>query len=298
MQTRVVVRKVGVTICTLAIATLFATVTRADQFDSHPSAALVFGPTEKGLALSVSLTHQTLSPGDPIEVTFVIKNNGPPISIFRYGYIQEYGLTGVGPDGTTIRRLGPSPPFNGSVRSGWHLNTGEAYEHTTSDIRWAYDFRAPGKYTFAFTSVVTLRLGGQSYATLTSNTVKLTLQPRKFLRAIPADSIPNSLIDAHIPPNTDPADRKIVREVMAALPPAKRQYIVWLHVPPLKYGYQELPNHGLVIMEYDNPDVHISDADNLPGLYVLYFDGKVQLDANVIYDSILDSYLQVVPRGI
>jgi hypothetical protein len=143
-----------------------------------------------------------------------------------------------------------------------------------------------------------------------SNTCKVVVAPSSnspssavprpgevLFKAIPAASIPNNRIDAHIPPNTDPVDRKIVREVMAALPPTMRQFIVWFHVPAGKPGYEELPNHGLMVQYYDSPDSRVNSVKDLPGLYVLYFDGKVQLDANIIYESGLDHYLVVVPHA-
>ena len=114
--------------------------------------------------------------------------------------------------------------------------------------------------------------------------------------AIPSPFIANSEIDGHIPKGVVNSDRSIVRAVMLALPPSFRQDLVWLHVPPGKYGYDELPNSGLIVMFDDTP----ADARSasLPGLYVLYFDGHVQLDGNVIYASTLDKYLTVVPTRL
>jgi hypothetical protein len=100
-------------------------------------------------------------------------------------------------------------------------------------------------------------------------------------RVIPADSIPNSAIDAHIPRGADVADRKFVRAVMKVLMPSRRQYVVWMHVPPGKYGYDNLPNHGLMVMYCGRcPIVNDRSASDFYGNYVLYFDGKVQPDSN------------------
>ena len=118
--------------------------------------------------------------------------------------------------------------------------------------------------------------------------------PEQFSRVIPGASISDDTIDAHIPTGTSVADREIIRKAMLALPHSKRQDIIWLRVPPGKQGFEELPNHGLVVMYCEDCPV----GGNLPGLYVLYFDGKAQPDTNLIYDSALDKYLTVVPTGL
>jgi hypothetical protein len=118
---------------------------------------------------------------------------------------------------------------------------------------------------------------------------------RRVFRPISAVSIPDASIDAHIPRNAEPTDRRIVRDVMTMLPSRLRQFIVWFHVPPGKPGYESLPNHGLIVMLYktgDKPDL----SANPDGSYVLYFDGRVQPHSNLIYESSLDSYLTVVPN--
>ena len=116
---------------------------------------------------------------------------------------------------------------------------------------------------------------------------------QEFFRAISGDSIPDKSIVAHIPPATSFIDREVIRRVMAALPPRLRQDLIWLHVPPGKPGYKDLPNKGLIVMYCDK----CPEGSGLPGLFVLYFDGKVQLDSNLIYESHLDGYLTVVPHG-
>jgi hypothetical protein len=118
--------------------------------------------------------------------------------------------------------------------------------------------------------------------------------PERFSRVISGASIPDKAIVAHIPADTSVADREIIRRAMLALPPKKRQDVIWLRVPSGKPRFESLPNHGLVVMYCEN----CPEGENLPGLYVLYFDGKAQPDSNLIYDSSLDSYLTVVPTGL
>jgi len=102
-------------------------------------------------------------------------------------------------------------------------------------------------------------------------------------RVIAAATIPNKAIDAHIPPGTNAADHRIVRAVLAALPPKERQYVIWLRVPEDDIGANDLPNDALVVM-YDNhlPPGTI-DSAYASGHYVLYFGGNVQLDSNLIF---------------
>jgi len=82
---------------------------------------------------------------------------------------------------------------------------------------------------------------------------------------------------------------------MAILPADKRQNIVWFRVPPGRPGYEELPNHGLVV-EY-NADMAVDLKRNLSlpfdGYYVLYYDGRVQPDSSLIFSRYLNRYLTV-----
>ena len=84
----------------------------------------------------------------------------------------------------------------------------------------------------------------------------------------------------------DPGDRKLVMVVMASLPPAQRQYVAWIRVPPGKPGYEELPRRGLIVMFYK----HVGGAH-----YVLFYDGHPQSASCAVYDPNLDSYLVAVP---
>jgi hypothetical protein len=175
MQRVTSLRSAIVAICTLATIAALAAAVHADQVVKQLGANAAWGPIEKGLMLSVTPSEQSVQRGQPIEVTFAIKNTGSPVSIFRYGSLREFSLSGSGPDGSPIQKYSRTSPFNGSYRSGWQLGTGEAYEHT-SDLGKMYDFRAPGKYTFSFKTVVTQVFGGPAYATLTSNTVEVIVQ--------------------------------------------------------------------------------------------------------------------------
>jgi hypothetical protein len=116
-------------------------------------------------------------------------------------------------------------------------------------------------------------------------------------RVIPAPYISNSAIDAHIPRNTDVADRKIVRAVMKVLVPSRRQYVLWMHVPPGKYGYEMLPDHGLMVMYCGQcAMVAYRSATDFYGNYVLYYSGKVQPDSSANYGGPgLNKYLISVP---
>jgi len=82
---------------------------------------------------------------------------------------------------------------------------------------------------------------------------------------------------------------------MTMLPAAKRANILWFRVHPGREGYERLPNHGLVV-EYV---AGAAGAGPLPleGHLVLYFDGRVQPDSNLIFSRYLDRYLTVVPHG-
>jgi hypothetical protein len=71
---------------------------------------------------------------------------------------------------------------------------------------------------------------------------------------------------------------------MVALPPAKRQYVVWLHLRPGEPGLQESSNNGLIVVYCgDCARVGQIAPDRLAGHYVLTSHGKVWLDSNLIY---------------
>lgn len=100
----------------------------------------------------------------------------------------------------------------------------------------------------------------------TSSPTPLPLIPEVF-RPLPGRSIADDQIDAHVPRNIAPADRKIIKEVMQMLPPRLRQYVVWLRVPPRRgQDYDSLPNHGLVV-EFENsmiPQARRQTLTNFP----------------------------------
>ncbi len=101
---------------------------------------------------------------------------------------------------------------------------------------------------------------------------------------IRAPSISTSEIDAHIPRSTSAADRKVIRAVAAALPPSMRQNVIWLRVSTDDYFQDKLPNRGLVV-EYCAVCGRFGKtaSTGFRGNYILYFDGKVQLDSNLTF---------------
>lgn len=294
---------------------------RADQVQIQSRSATAFGQTASGLALSAMLTQQSVRAGAPIRVTFEVKNVGRPLSIFRLGSIREYYLTGTGPVGSPIKKFDRPIPFSGSVRSGWYLATGATYEHVTADLERVYDFRAAGRYVFSFETPIRLEFKlDKIYTILTSNTITLDVSGASGspppvaspsgssapahsppIRPVPSRSISDAQVDSHIPRITNASDHKIVKAVMSTLPPRLRQYVTWFHVPARKGpDYDSLPDHGLVVI-FDNPPTAEGRQDresDLPGLYVLYYDGRVRPDSNVIYDARLDSYLTPVPTSL
>jgi hypothetical protein len=120
--------------------------------------------------------------------------------------------------------------------------------------------------------------------------------PPRLYRPIPAISISDTAIDAHIPPDTDPADRKIVARVMAVLPAKWRQFIAWFHVSPSLGGYDELPNHGLMVVfnPPENPGSQNTSPTILGADYVLFFDNKVQPKSQRVYGLGFDHLVTVM----
>ena len=119
----------------------------------------------------------------------------------------------------------------------------------------------------------------------------------KVFRVIPAPRIPDSAIDSHIPSGTNNADRDIVHAVMVALPPSIRQNIMWVHSPG-GAEYWKLPNRDLVMVYCsDCSRDHYTNASQLPGLYVLFVDGKVDLDSNLTFNLQLDRHFFPVPSS-
>ncbi|HXM18089.1 MAG TPA: hypothetical protein VN934_04700 [Candidatus Tumulicola sp.] len=118
---------------------------------------------------------------------------------------------------------------------------------------------------------------------------------------IPAVSISDDQIDAHIPAGVPRNDRIVLRKVMAMLPAGERESIVWFRVQPGRSGYERLPNHGLVV-EYIAGVADYRKRVGLPmdfdGEFVLYFNDRVQPDSNVIFSRRLDRYLTAVPQGV
>jgi hypothetical protein len=115
---------------------------------------------------------------------------------------------------------------------------------------------------------------------------------------LPGATIADDQIETHIPRNTDPSDRKMIKEVMLMLPPRLRQYIVWLHVPEKivreRPAVEKLPNHNLLItLDMRDDNKQDSSKDPVGGCCVLYFDGQVQPHSNLTYEPFLDSFLTI-----
>jgi hypothetical protein len=160
---------VGAILCALGLSSP----AKADGYAPRSSVTQRFGPTEKGLALSASLEKEVVHVGDPIQVTFAVKDDGPALGIFRIGTLEEYELHGTRPDGSSITRTDEQILFSGSIRSGWGIGPDSVYIHTTRSLGTYYDFARPGHYKFYFTSAVALELHlSELYAVLTSNTVE------------------------------------------------------------------------------------------------------------------------------
>jgi hypothetical protein len=87
----------------------------------------------------------------------------------------------------------------------------------------------------------------------------------------------------------DAAGRAIVAQVRSKMPTALRKCVVWTRVPPGKPGYEELPDHGLIVMfhlQHEEPT-----KDSRPGYSVLYYDRTVHVDTSVVYLPGWDTYL-------
>jgi hypothetical protein len=168
-------RFLGFVVATFGIAEMSEPASAAVKIEEPTG--FTFGPMVKDLALGVKLENQAVDVGAPIACTLAIKNFGPPRHIFRIGAMEEYALTGTGPRGTSINQGGPGDPsILDASADGPYVETGQAYEKSTADLRKGYDFSAPGEYAFSFATVITQGLGGPWYAVLTSNTVTLDVR--------------------------------------------------------------------------------------------------------------------------
>jgi len=140
------------------------------------TASYNFGPTVNNFALAIKLDSATVNAGAPIGGVLAIKNFGPPTKIFRLGTLNEYLLTGKTPNGAPLEKSGPGVPFSGSVASGINEDTGALYVLGFDDLTKWYDFRQRGTYTFHVQTALAGGLGGPVLATLTSDTVTLTIR--------------------------------------------------------------------------------------------------------------------------
>jgi hypothetical protein len=135
-----------------------------------------FGPTVKNLALAAKLEQPVVNVGAPIPIKFAITNFGPPIRIFRIGWLVEYTVTGTGPGGLPIKRDDRGAGSVASVDTGMDVPSGSTYVNPVDDLGKLYDFRTPGRYTFTCGTALTLVYEGPVYADLRS--AALTLDVR------------------------------------------------------------------------------------------------------------------------
>jgi hypothetical protein len=115
-----------------------------------PATEFTFGPIVNDLALAVRLEKHEVNVRAPIMARFAVKNFGPPSSSDLAGSTIEYGLWGIGPDGSRITAK-HGTLFSQSIASGAGLGAGEDFEKTF-DLSKFYDFQEPGRYTFYYFS--------------------------------------------------------------------------------------------------------------------------------------------------
>jgi hypothetical protein len=121
-----------------------------------PATEFTFGPIVNNLALAVRLEKHEVSAGAPIMATFAVKNFGPPTSSDLVGPSIDFGVWGIGPDGSRITAT-HGPPFSLRIASVANLGAGEDFEKTI-DLSKFYDFQESGRYTFYyFTTTPNLR---------------------------------------------------------------------------------------------------------------------------------------------
>jgi len=87
----------------------------------------------------------------------------------------------------------------------------------------------------------------------------------------------------------DPVGRAIIAEVRAKMPAPVRKCVVWTRVSPGKVGYDELPDHGLIVMfhfPHEDPT-----ADSHPGYPVLYLNGEVLIETSTVHIPDWDTYV-------
>ncbi len=163
-----------------ASALLFTTATMqwasAHGIEDQAQGNYTFGPTIRHLALAAKLEQQVTNVAAPIAIKFAITNFGPPISIFRIGWLREYTVTGTGPGGIPIGKDDRGAGSVASVDTGMYLASGSTYVNPVDDLGMLYDFRTPGMYTFTCGTALTLVYEGPVYAELRSTTLTLDVR--------------------------------------------------------------------------------------------------------------------------
>jgi len=94
----------------------------------------------------------------------------------------------------------------------------------------------------------------------------------------------------------DAAGRAIVAQVRAKMPALLRKCVAWTRVPPdtRKSSYAELPDHGLIVVfRFPHTEGTIIPGRGNP---VLYYEGAVHADTNVVYLPNWDQYLLSTPQ--
>jgi hypothetical protein len=97
----------------------------------------------------------------------------------------------------------------------------------------------------------------------------------------------------------DIAGRAIIAQVRAKIPPALRRCIVWTRLPP-SVKTVGLPDRNLIVMFHF---AHEEAPPGRPGYYILYLDGAVHIDSNVVYipnwdEPIIATMMTFNPNGI
>jgi hypothetical protein len=148
----------------------------AHGIEDNAQGNYAFGPTVKNLALAAKLEQPVVNVGAPIPIKFAITNFGPPIRIFRIGWLVEYTVTGTGPGGVPIKRDDRGAGSVASVDTGMDLANGSTYVNPVHDLGRLYDLRTPGRYTFTCGTALTLAYEGPVFADLRSTALTLDVR--------------------------------------------------------------------------------------------------------------------------
>ena len=120
--------------------------------------------------------------------------------------------------------------------------------------------------------------------------------PREAVEYLPSEAEqPASPLWMSDETSLDPVGRAIIAQVRAKMPAALRKCVVWARVPPGKPNYEELPDHGLIVMFHLEHEEQ--SKKSRPGYSVLYYEGSVHVDTGVVYVPGGDTYLLSTPAG-